>query len=185
MLDPRARANAASYPPSKPSDPGMAELLSDRIPTPSFLRRHVPASPALRCNICEPCGLNVKDCCELAVQILGALRNLCSGRPRSMVEHLARFQLSTSFCGQSAQRDATDPPFFLVWLPALASSTLIRHLGSFFAPIPLDCKRSGTRQQFTCPFPRFLAANLGRDVWNHGHFDGRCPPLVLPRNALA
>jgi hypothetical protein len=40
--------------------------------------------------VCEPDVLDSKDCFELALQILGALRDASSGMPRDTIEQLFR-----------------------------------------------------------------------------------------------
>jgi hypothetical protein len=115
-------------------------------------------------TVCEPDLCDAKDCSELALKILAALRDSCSGTLRSTIEHSACFKLTTRFQARFSSRLVTNPPSFLLHLPVFGSSTLIDCLDSFFGIIPLNSQSAETQQHFISFFPRFLLTHFSRDV---------------------
>jgi ubiquitin C-terminal hydrolase len=76
-------------------------------------------------TICEPDLHDAKDCSELALKILRALRDSSSGTLRSTIEHFVCFKLTTRFQARFSCRLVTNSPSFLLHLPVFGSSTFI------------------------------------------------------------
>jgi uncharacterized UBP type Zn finger protein len=131
-------------------------------------------------TICEPNLQGAKDCCEFALQILGALRDSSSGRLRSIIEDLVCFQLITQFPNTFSRRSDIGSPELVLRLTVLGSSTLEECLGSFFRPIPLDSEWPAIQQHFVHSLPRFLFINLLRHVWNQDHLEKDCRRIAFP-----
>jgi hypothetical protein len=131
-------------------------------------------------TICEPDLHDAKDCSELALKILGALRGSSSGTLRSTIEHLVCFKFTTRFQARFSSKLVSDPPYFFLQLPAFGLSTLNDWLDSFFGIIPLNSQSTETQQHFISFFPIFLFIHLGRDVWNPDHIEKDCCTITFP-----
>jgi hypothetical protein len=142
-------------------------------------QHHVTDAVSLS-NICEPDLHDAKDCPELALKILGALRDSSSGTLRSTIEYFVCFKLTTRFQARFSSRLVTNPPSFLLRLPVFGSSTLIDCPDSFFGIIPLNSQSTERQQHFISFFPRVLFIHLGRNVWNRDHIEKDCRIIAFP-----
>jgi hypothetical protein len=131
-------------------------------------------------TVCEPDVLDGKDGFELALQILGALRDASSGMLRDTIEPLFCFRQITRFSIAFSSRCVPDLPLFFSRLPVSGSSTLMECLNCYFRIIQLDAEPTQTQQIFICSFPRFFFLSLGRYVWGNNHMAKDCRPVALP-----
>jgi hypothetical protein len=116
-------------------------------------------------TVCEPHVHGYKHCAELALQILGALRDSSSGILRCKIAEFVCFHLITRFRSRSSERPDSSLLWFFLRLLVLGSSTLIQCLDSFFARISLQAEVLKTQQHFISSFPMFLFLNLGCEKW--------------------
>jgi hypothetical protein len=84
------------------------------------------------CTVCEPDVLDGKECFELALQMLGALRDASSGMFRGTIKQLFCFRQITRFSTAFSSRCVPDHPFFFLHLPISGSSILTEWLNSYF-----------------------------------------------------
>jgi hypothetical protein len=82
-------------------------------------------------TVCGPDVLDGKDCFELALYILGALRDASSGLLRDIIEQFFCFRQITRFSIAFSSRCVPDRSLFL-HLPVSGSSTLMECLNSYF-----------------------------------------------------
>jgi hypothetical protein len=142
-------------------------------------QRHVTDAVSLS-TICEPDLHDTKDCSELALRILGALRDSSSGTLRSAIEHFVCFEFATRFGARFSSRLVTNPLSFLLYLPLFGSSTLIDCLDSFLPMIPLNSQSTETQQHLISFALKFLFIHLGRDVWNRDDIEKDCRAIAFP-----
>jgi hypothetical protein len=76
-------------------------------------------------TVCEPDILDGKDCFELGLQKLGALRDASSGMLRDTIEQLFCFRQITRFFTAYSSRCVPDQPLFFIDLPVSGSSPLM------------------------------------------------------------
>jgi hypothetical protein len=107
-------------------------------------------------NICEPDVLDGKDCFELALQVLGALRDASSGMLRDTIEQLFCFRQITRFSAAFSSRCVPDRSLFFLHPLVSGSSILTECLNSYIRVIQLDAKPPQTQQIFIHSFPRFF-----------------------------
>jgi hypothetical protein len=131
-------------------------------------------------TVCEPDVLDGKDCFELALRILGALRDASLGMLRDTIEPLFCFRHITRFSTDFSSRCVPDRPLFFLHLPVSGSSTLMECLNSYFMIIQLDAQRPQTQQIFIQSFPRFFFLSLGRYVWENDHMVKDCCRVAFP-----
>jgi hypothetical protein len=106
-------------------------------------------------TVCELDGLHGKNCFELALHILGALRDASSGMLRDTIEQLFCFRQITRFSTTFSSRCVSDRPLFFLHLPVSGSSTLIECLNSYFRIIQLDIEPPQIQQM---SFVHFLGS---------------------------
>jgi hypothetical protein len=104
-----------------------------------------PIDAVLLSTVCEPDVIDGKDCLELALQILRALRTASSGMLRDTIEQLFFFRQVTRFSTSFSSKRVPDRPFFFLHLPVSGSSTLMECLNSYFRIIQLDAELSETQ----------------------------------------
>jgi hypothetical protein len=83
----------------------------------------------------EPDVLDGKDCFELALQILGPIRDASSGMLRDTIEQLFCFRQIARFSTAFSSRCVPDRPLFFLHLPVSGSFTLMECLNSYFRMI--------------------------------------------------
>jgi uncharacterized UBP type Zn finger protein len=128
-----------------------------------------PIDAVLLSTVCEPDVLDVKDCFELAVHILGTLRDVSSGMLRDTIEQLFCFRQITRSSTAFSSRCVPDCPLFFLQLPVSGSSTLMECLNSYFRIIQLDAEPPQTQQLFIRSLPRFFCLGTDRYVWGNDH----------------
>jgi hypothetical protein len=142
-------------------------------------QHHVTDAVSLS-TICEPDLHDAKYCSELALKILGALRDSSSGTLRSAIEHSVCVKLTTRLQTRFSSRLVIHAPSFFLHLPVFGLSPLIDFLDSFFGVIPLDCQSTETQQHFISFFSRLLFIHLRRNVWNGDHIEKDCCTIAFP-----
>jgi hypothetical protein len=128
----------------------------------------------------EPDILDGKNCFELALQILGALRDPPSGMLRGTIEQLFCFTQITWFSTAFSSRYVPDRPLFSLPFPVSGPSTLTECLNPYFRIIQLDAKPPQTQQIFNRLFSRFFFFSLGRYIWGNDHMAKDCRRVALP-----
>jgi hypothetical protein len=131
-------------------------------------------------TVCEPDVLDGKDCFELALYILGALREASSGMLRDTFEQWFCFRQITRFSTAFSSRCVPDLPLFFLHLPVSGSSTLMECLNSYFWIIQLDAEPPQTQQLFIRSFHRLFFLSLGRYVWGNDHMTKDCRRVAFP-----
>jgi hypothetical protein len=124
--------------------------------------------------VCEPDVVDGKDCFELALQILGALRDASSGTLKDTIKHLFCFRPVARFSTAFSPRCVSDRPLFFLHLPASGSLTLIECLNFYFRVTQLDAEPPQTQQNFIRSFPRFIFLPPGRSGWTTDYIVKDC-----------
>jgi hypothetical protein len=133
--------------------------------------------------VCEPDVLDVKDCFELALQILGALRDASSGMLRDTIEQLFCFRQITRCSTAFSSRCIPDRPVFFLYVPVSGSSTLMECPSSYFRIIQLDAGPPQTQQLLIRTFSAFFFISLGQYVWGKRSYGERLSPRWLSSHA--
>jgi hypothetical protein len=131
-------------------------------------------------TVCEPDVLGGKDCFELALCILWALRDASSGMLRDTIEQLFCYRQITRFSTAFSSRCVPDRPLFFLHLLVSGSSILMECLNSYFGVIQLNAEPPQTQQIFIRSFPRFFFLSLGRYVWGNGHVVKNYGRVAIP-----
>jgi hypothetical protein len=129
---------------------------------------------------CQPDVLDGKDCFEVALQILGALRDASSGMFRDTIEQLFYFRQITRFSTAISSRCVPDRQSFFLNLPVSGFSTLMECLNSDFRIIQFDAESPQRQQIFIRSFPGFFFQSLGRYAWGNEHMIKVCRRVAFP-----
>jgi hypothetical protein len=130
-------------------------------------------------TVCEPDVLDGKDCFELGLQILGALRDASSGRLRDTIQQLFCSRQITRLSAPFSSRRVYDQRSFFWHLPVSGSSTWIECLNSCFRIIQLNAESPQTQQNFIRSFPKPFFLSFGRQVWTNNHIVKDCSRITF------
>jgi hypothetical protein len=130
-------------------------------------------------TVCERDVLDGKDCFELALHILGALRDVSSGTLRDTIEQLFCFRQITRLSTDFSSRCVSDRPLFFLHLPVSGPSTLME-CRILTSGLFTWCCPPQTQQIFIRSFPRFFFLSLGFYIWGNDHMAKDCCRVAFP-----
>jgi hypothetical protein len=130
-------------------------------------------------TVYEPNIFDGKDCFELGLQILGALRDASSGTLRDTIRQLFCSRPITRFATHFSSKRVSNRYSFFWHLPVSGSSTWIECLNSCLRVIQLDVEPPQTQQNFIRSFPSFFLS-LGRHIWTNDHLVKDCSHVTFP-----
>jgi hypothetical protein len=111
-------------------------------------------------TICEPGVFDGKDCFELGLQILGALRDASSGTLRDTIRQFFWSRQITRFPTPFSSRRVSNRHTFFWHLSVSGSSIWVEYLNSRLMGIQLDAESPQSQQNLIPSFPRFFFISL-------------------------